>query len=186
MEWKLAESETNTLLRAARESILAGMKKKPPPPAPDEIPPALMENRGAFVTLHKEGKLRGCIGYIDPIKPMYEAVVCAAQSSAFEDPRFPPVSEEEMGLIEIEISILSPATPVDSWEDIRIGEHGIVLKKGIARALFLPHVAVENNWDLETTLTHLAVKAGLYGQDWREGAQFEVFTSDTFSEKNLG
>ncbi len=184
MDRELSESDKNMLLEAAREAILVKTEKKPPP-RPDDIPPSLMEKRGVFVTLHKEGKLRGCIGYIEAVKPMYDAVVSAAQCSAFEDPRFPPVSRDEMGLIDIEISILSPATPVDSWEDIRIGEHGVVLKKGVNRALFLPHVAVENKWDLETTLTHLAIKAGLYGQDWREEALFEVFTSHTFSEKQM-
>lgn len=178
----LGPDERRALLRAARDAIngaLPGGKKKP-----EDIPdiPSFKKPCGAFVTLTKYGDLRGCIGYVEPETPLYNTVVAAAKAAAFKDTRFLPVTSEEMEDIEIEISVLKPPEPVKSWRAIEIGRHGVILSKHGRRALFLPHVATERNWDLPTTLAHLAMKAGLQPDDWREGASFEVFEAEVFGE----
>jgi AmmeMemoRadiSam system protein A len=133
-----------------------------------------------FVTLHRQGRLRGCIGYIEGIKPLAEAVVDNGRSAAVGDPRFAPVTAGELDQLEIEVSALTPLRPVSGPEDIEIGRHGIVLAKGGRRAVFLPQVAPEQGWDLTTTLGHLALKAGLGPDGWQEGARFEVFEAEVF------
>jgi len=184
MLFHLGPGERRVLLRAARDSINRALSggKKIPEGLPD-IPDTLKQPCGAFVTLTKYGDLRGCIGYVEAQAPLYETVVTAAKSAAFRDTRFEPVTSDEMKDIEIEISILKPPSPVESWKDIELGRHGIILSKRGRRALFLPHVATERNWDLPTTLTHLAMKAGLASDDWREGASYEVFEAEVFGER---
>ena len=105
------------------------------------------EKRGAFVTLNIDGRLRGCIGEILPLRPLVKAVAGRALDAAFHDPRFYPLHEEELGRVTIEISALTPPHPVNSWRDIEIGRHGILLRKGDAGAVFLPQVAPEQGWD---------------------------------------
>lgn len=179
---RLDEGERMILLDAVRKAIevRASGRNVEFPSAP--VPESLMAKRGVFVSLHKRGELRGCIGYMKADRPLYEAVIDAAISSAFGDPRFPPVEPDEVPHIDIEISVLTPPVPVASWEEIVIGRHGIVLKKGTCHALFLPQVAPERGWDLETTLDNLALKAGLPSGGWREGASFEVFEALVFGE----
>ncbi|HPR65053.1 MAG TPA: AmmeMemoRadiSam system protein B [Thermoanaerobaculia bacterium] len=142
----------------------------------------LREIAGAFVTLNKDGNLRGCIGYIEGIKPLYQAVVDNAISASSRDYRFHPVKADELKDISVEVSVLSPLKPVDSWSEIKLGTHGVILQKGGRRAVFLPQVATETGWSLEEFLSHLAQKAGLPGDAWREGAEFEVFTAEVFHE----
>jgi len=144
---------------------------------------------GAFVTLNHRGKkaadpgrLRACMGVIEARQPLEQAVVQAAVWAA-QDPRFPRLEAGEMEGLEVEVSILSPSHPVPGPEAITIGTHGIILSKGGHRALFLPQVATEQGWDLETTLDHLARKAGMAADDWRRGASFEVFTAQVFGEE---
>jgi AmmeMemoRadiSam system protein A len=109
-------------------------------------------------------------------------VVTSALDAALRDPRFPAVEAGELRGISVEVTVLSPIREVGSWREIRLGEHGIVLEKGGRRALFLPQVAVEQGWTVETTLDHLAAKAGLGRGDWRSGARFSVFTGQVFHE----
>lgn len=183
MFFHLGPGERGVLLRAARDSIngvLSGGKKTPEH-SPD-IHDTLKQPCGAFVTLTKFGDLRGCIGYVEAEQPLYKTVIDAAKSAAFRDTRFDPVTSGEMKDIQIEISVLKPPSPVKSWEEIELGRHGIILSKRGRRALFLPHVATERNWDISTTLTHLAMKAGLAPDDWREGASYEVFEAEVFGE----
>jgi hypothetical protein len=144
---------------------------------------------GAFVTLNHEGKkpadpgrLRACMGVIEAQQPLDQAVVQAAVWAA-QDPRFPKLQADELDGLDVEVSILSPSHPVPGPEAIDIGTHGIILSKGRHRALFLPQVATEQGWDLETTLDHLARKAGMPTDGWRRGAQFEVFTAQVFGEE---
>ncbi|MFO7907158.1 MAG: AMMECR1 domain-containing protein [Pirellulaceae bacterium] len=99
-------------------------------------------------------------------------------------PRFAPLSNTELPKIDIEISVLTPARPIASPDEFIPGRHGIILKKGISKAVFLPQVATEQGWDRETTLTHLALKAGLGPNEWRRGAEFEVFEAIVFSEED--
>ena len=143
------------------------------------------EERGLFVTLHKHGDLRGCIGYIEGIKPLSQALFEMADAAAFRDPRFPSLQAEELPETGIEISLLSPLKKVDSYRDIEIGKHGIVLKKGLNQAVFLPQVAPEQGWDLQTTLEHLCMKAGLPPDAWEKpDLEFRVFTAEVFSESS--
>lgn len=183
MEKSLPESEKILLLSTARRAIMAeaaGEKFETPP---ENTPHSFLEKRGVFVSLHKDGKLRGCIGFPSAVKNLGEAVISASLSAAFRDSRFSPVTYDEMERIEIEISILTPPVRVDSWEDIELGVHGIILRKRGLQALFLPQVAVEQKWDLPTTLSQLSLKAGLGSGDWREGAEFQVFEAIVFKEE---
>jgi AmmeMemoRadiSam system protein B/AmmeMemoRadiSam system protein A len=149
------------------------------------------KRQGVFVTLNRkdpaeiraQGRLRGCIGQPEPTFPLYYGTVQAALDAALRDPRFEPVTAAELGRIEIEVTVLSPRTPVASWRDIRLGTHGIVLQKGDRSALFLPQVAPEQKWTIEETLTALSEKAGLPSDGWKEGARFLVFTGQVFEER---
>ena len=145
-----------------------------------EIEPRLVQKRGVFVTLTKGGNLRGCIGFIEGHKKLLDAVVDNGKSAAVGDPRFPPVSARELPGLDIEISALTPLVTVEGPENIKIGRHGIVLGFQGRRSVFLPQVAVEQGWDLETTLGHLALKAGLAPNAWQEGATFQVFEAEIF------
>lgn len=145
--------------------------------AVDSLPPRLKEPAGAFVTLKRHGELRGCIGYIEPRTPLYLAVLANGDNAARRDPRFDPMSAPELEGLEIEVSVLAPLRPVDSWESFRVGKEGVVLTKDGRSAVFLPEVATEQGWTREETLSHLSLKAGLPANAWRDGASFEVFES---------
>jgi len=143
---------------------------------------------GAFVTLNHEGvkvgdprRLRACMGLIEAGQSLSEAVVRAAVWAS-QDPRFPRLQAGELAGLEVEVSVLSPARRVAGPEAIEVGKHGVILEKGRHRAVFLPHVATEQGWDRRTMLEHLARKAGLPTDGWREGARFDVFTAQIFGE----
>jgi AmmeMemoRadiSam system protein B/AmmeMemoRadiSam system protein A len=140
-------------------------------------PSAVREPAGAFVTLRRDGRLRGCVGYVAPIKPLWQAVLDNAEAAALRDTRFRPVEPEELDGLDVEVSVLTDPVPIPDWTAFEVGRHGIVLVKGNRRAVFLPDVAVEQGWDGEQTLAHLARKAGLPADGWREGAQFLVFSN---------
>lgn len=144
--------------------------------------PSLLAPQGAFVTLHTlpERRLRGCIGLLHPLGTLVDTVIHAAVQVLY-DPRFPEVKRSELDTLEVEISVLSPPRPVDGPEAIRLGEHGVILKKGTHSAVFLPQVADETGWDRETFLSRLAQKAGLPPDAWRS-AELSVFTAQVFSE----
>lgn len=149
---------------------------------------ALRAPAGAFVTLkrrqdgHSRGRLRACMGVMDADRPLVESLMEAARSAA-RDPRFEPLQHDELEELDVEVSVLSPARPVSGPDDIEVGTHGVVLNRSGRRAVFLPHVAVEQGWDREEMLTALAVKAGLAGDAWRRDASFEVFTAEECHEE---
>lgn len=182
----LADSDKHTLLTLARTVIDEALHGGALSELDDmalPLTPALRERRGAFVTLTIDGELRGCIGEILPRRPLVRVVADHALSAAFEDPRFPPLTAAEWPSVHIEISALTPPRPVDSWQDIEIGRHGMTLSLRGRMAVFLPQVAPEQGWDLETTLTHLSRKAGLPADAWRDPAcRFTVFEADVFHE----
>jgi AmmeMemoRadiSam system protein A len=182
MEFRLAPEEKKILLQTARQAITARLeKRKPRYPEPTEL---LKKKCGAFVTLHKRGALRGCIGFVIASKPLIDTVAEAAQSSAFGDPRFPALTAREMKEIDIEISVLSPLRRVESVEEIRVGEHGIMLRSGFRSGLLLPQVATEYEWDRDTFLTHTCYKAGLPGECWRSSdTEIEIFSAVVFGEQ---
>jgi hypothetical protein len=183
----LTETEQKVLLRLARRTI-EHFFEKGDIPATDALrialTPSMRAVRGAFVTLKERGELRGCIGEIRPQRPLCEAVMAHAINAAVRDHRFSPVRREELDSLVIEISALTPPRKVGSYSDIVIGRDGMVLQKGGAGAVFLPQVAPEQHWTLEETLTHLSLKAGLGPDDWREGARFETFQAEVFSEEH--
>ena len=144
------------------------------------VPAHLRTRSGAFVTLKKHGTLRGCIGTIEPVKPLHRAIVENAVHAALHDRRFRPVREAELSGLDLEVSVLSPPRPIPRWQDFRVGKHGIVLSKQGRRAVYLPEVAEEQGWTPEQTLTHLSRKAGLPLDAWRSGARFEVFTTQIY------
>ncbi len=178
--------EHQAMLKLARDSIKYFLREGRVPDARklDFKPSAKMkEKRGVFVTLHEGGKLRGCIGEIMPRRPLYEAVIAQAVNAAVRDPRFSPVTAEEVKDLDIEISVLTPPEKVKSWKDIVAGRDGVILSRSFYSAVFLPQVATEQGWNVEQLLSHLAVKAGMEPDDWREGATFQVFQAEVFHEK---
>ena len=146
--------------------------------------PALYKEKGAFVTLKKNGMLRGCIGHIIADMPLCEVVAEMAIQAAVGDPRFPAVTMDELPEIEIEISVLSPLKKVEDINDIKIGKHGLLLRKGFYSGLLLPQVPVEYGWDRMTFLRQLAVKAGLPPDEW-QGGELYSFTAEVFSESEV-
>ena len=184
-ETVLSNAEKNSLLKLARgmiEEQLKNDKRAKPEDFGITVTPAMKKVMGVFVTLKKNDDLRGCIGEIFPRRPLVEAVMEQALNAAFGDPRFAPVVAAELPRIHVEISALTPPVPVNSWHDIVIGKHGMVLSKNGRSAVFLPQVAPEQGWDIATTLTHLSMKAGLSAEAWKEGAEYLVFEAIVFHE----
>lgn len=144
----------------------------------------LQEKCGAFVTLREGEKLRGCIGHMTGVKPLHTAVEELAQSSAFHDPRFPPLSAEELNKIRIEITVLTPMEEITDPSRIEIGKHGIYIQKGSRSGVLLPQVAAEQGWDRDTFLDHTCLKAGLPGGCWKDpDTKISVFEGIIFSER---
>ncbi len=182
----LSREEKRELLHIARttiEKVVQGEKV----PEFKVSSGVLKEDRGAFVTIHKHGQLRGCIGYILPVKPLGLTVREMAESSALNDYRFPPVSPEELKDISIEISVLSVPQRVTDVAKIVMGKHGVIVKRGPNQGVFLPQVADETGWDRETFLSNLcAHKAGLPPDAWKdENTVIETFTAEVFGEEEL-
>jgi len=182
----LTVEDKKQLLILARETILFALSHNRAPQESDlsvTISEAMSQTRAAFVTLEKHGRLRGCIGDILPRRPLYKSVIANAINACVNDRRFLPVTLAECNDITIEISALTPPQEVASSADIRIGIDGVVLRKDGRSAVYLPQVAPEQGWDLETTLTHLSMKAGLPPDAWKEGATFLTFQADVFGEE---
>ena len=185
-ENELGLEEQKRLLEIARESLEAYMKEGEMIKI-EEDSPVLNKTMGAFVTLKKHDQLRGCIGVFEPQIPLYQVVIETVLSSAFNDHRFTPVAKEELDDLEYEISVLSPLKKVDSWKDIEIGKHGVKIVKGMQSGVFLPQVATENNWDLDTFMSVLCEqKAGLPADCWKNSdVEIYVFTAQVFGEEIL-
>jgi len=181
----LSIPEKKALLQIARNSIvfsLTGIEQEPP----HKDFAIFHENRGAFVTLHKQGQLRGCIGYLLPILPLMEAVEEMAEAAALRDTRFPAVKPAEIDQLDIEISVLSPMYIVESTDDIVVGTHGLYVKKGMYSGLLLPQVATEYNWDALTFLQQTCKKAGLPTDAWQDDATvIHKFSAHVFSEHSV-
>lgn len=183
---ELSNEEKEILLKAARESILQEFSECDVSRVDYAAYPKLKMKLGAFVTLKIDGELRGCIGYIIAQKPLFDTVVEAAKHSAFGDPRFPELSRDELDRVIIEISVLSEFTSIKSYEEIEVGKHGLLLEEG-GRAVLLPQVATEHNYNRAQFLTALCHKAGLYGNYWKERMlNIKVFTALVFSEEDTG
>lgn len=184
-QMELTEEEKQELLSLARKSIECALREEPLPEF-DSTKGKFLEPSGVFVTLRIGGELRGCIGYIEPRFPLGEAVREVAVRSAFNDPRFPPLTREESQGTNIEISVLSPLSQIKSPEEIVVGTHGLVVEDGRHRGLLLPHVPLEYRWNREQFLRHSCLKAGLPEDAWtRPDVTLSVFTTLTFSETHM-
>jgi AmmeMemoRadiSam system protein A len=179
-QMQLSEQDRKKLHEIARQSIAAGLEGKTPPPLTD-ISDILREPRGAFVTLHLRGCLRGCIGLIEAVKPLAATIQEMALSAAFCDPRFPPLTPQEYKDIDLEISVLSPLRKIKNVDEIQVGVHGLYIRQGSYRGLLLPQVATEYNWDRETFLQQTSVKACLPPMAWKDPqTEIHVFSADIF------
>ncbi|MCK5840485.1 MAG: AmmeMemoRadiSam system protein B [Bacteroidales bacterium] len=182
----LTENDKKDLLEIARETVDKYVRNRKVP----DIDPAgfsenLLSHSGAFVTLHKEGKLRGCIGRFKVEEPLYLIVQQMAISSSTQDSRFKPVTPDELDDIELEVSVLSPMRKIDSIDEIILGKHGIYIKKGWSTGTFLPQVASETGWSKEEFLGYCARdKAGIGWDGWKD-AEVYIYEALVFSEKNF-
>jgi AmmeMemoRadiSam system protein A len=186
---EFSSEERSQLLRLAHDSISSALQHREislDPPTPH-----LAQLHGVFTSLYlcqspgegqREKALRGCVGYVFPVCPVYRAVAETARAAAFEDNRFPPLTTEEASYLAIELSILSPAQAVRA-EEIEVGRHGLLISRNGRRGLLLPQVPVEHNWDRTTFMEQTCRKAGLPPDAWREGATIEAFTAEVFGDK---
>jgi AmmeMemoRadiSam system protein A len=153
--------------------------------APSQLQGALAEPGAAFVTLHRHGRLRGCVGQVEADSPLAESVVRSAICAAREDPRFPAVEPAEVSSLAIEISVMSPIALITPGE-IRIGHHGLVVSHGANRGLLLPQVATEHKFSREAFLEATCEKAGLDRSAWKEpGTRVYAFTAEVFSDASV-
>src|SRR5580692_3538164 len=162
--------ERVALLRVAHEAIAAALEDQAYIPCPTDR--ALAEPRGVFTTLYRDGRLRGCVGYVSAVRPLVNAVAETARAAALEDTRFAPVERVELAEIEVSLSVLSPTFAIEPGQ-IEIGRHGLVVRHNGHRGLLLPQVATEHGWDVETFLEQTCYKAGLPGNAWQHGAEIE-------------
>jgi AmmeMemoRadiSam system protein A len=183
-EQAFSESEKKELLEIAKRAITEYVLKKKRLPVHSDNP-FFLEKRGAFVTLKKKNELRGCIGRIIAEQPLIEVIRDMAIEAAFADPRFDPLSKDEVNDIELEISVLSPLRKISNADEIEVGTHGLLIKKGFYSGLLLPQVATQYHWTRDEFLQHTCRKAGLGPDDWKKGAQLYVFSAQIFSEKEL-
>lgn len=175
----LSDDEKKTLKGIAFQSIKDSLDGKPI--AQQTIRSSILNSKcGAFVSLHKFGRLRGCIGHFGEDYPLHEIVARMARAAAFEDPRFMPVTSDELADIDIEISVLTPMRRIQSIDEFQLHRHGIYIKKGFRSGTFLPQVADEVNWTKEEFLGHCAQdKAGIGWDGWRD-AELYVYEAIVF------
>ena len=176
----LSEADQQFLLHLARRALEESVRHDSLPEV--EAPPGpLREKCGAFVTLHKMGRLRGCIGYLESLKPLYQTVCECAMAAALRDPRFDAVTPEELPVLHLEISVLSPLMEI-APDQVAVGRHGLLISRGGQRGVLLPQVPVEWKWDREQFLEETCLKAGLPPDAWRHGAKIQAFTAQVFGE----
>jgi len=161
----LSAGALEALLALARATAAAAVRGEPLPPLPPLAEGA--EPRGVFVSLHRRGELRGCLGRLEADLPVVEAVRRMAVAATRDDPRFPPVRPSELRDLDVEVSVLSPAAPVRP-EDVVPGRDGLIVQRGSRMGVLLPQVAAEEGWDRLTFLRGVCRKAGLTPESWRE------------------
>jgi AmmeMemoRadiSam system protein A len=176
----LTVDDRQRLLILARRALEARVRRQAPPEPGDQV----AIRSGAFVTISRDGELRGCLGHIGSSVPLPILIVQLAQEVADSDPRFDRVTLDELAGISLEISVLTPERDIASIEEIEVGRHGLIVEHGTSRGLLLPQVAVEHGWDRETFLDHTCLKAGLQPGAWKRGARVLVFEADVFGERH--
>jgi AmmeMemoRadiSam system protein A len=189
MDFTITGEEREVLLKDAREAIAAVLENRNPAynrraeTREAGGASALEKPCGAFVTLHKGGRLRGCIGRMASPEPLKKTVRTMAVEAAFRDPRFPPLAKDELDACRIEISVLSPMEPCADPRLVRVGVHGLYLVHRGRSGALLPQVPVEQGWDLDEYLDYICVKAGLPPRSYDEpGAELFTFTASVFGE----
>jgi AmmeMemoRadiSam system protein B/AmmeMemoRadiSam system protein A len=175
----LSQQEKKELLSLAYLTI-RGYVRENKLPEYQPVGSHLLQNRGAFVTIKKRGLLRGCIGFIEPIMPLYKTVMEAAAYAACHDSRFLPITPEELDALQVEISVLTPLKKIIEPQSITVGKHGLVIEMQGKKGLLLPQVATENKWDQTSFLEQACLKAGLPKNAWRSGADIYVFEAIVF------
>jgi len=176
-------ADQQLLLQAARASIQAHLKGKAATPVKTDSA-VLSEARGAFVSLHRQGQLRSCIGYLEALKPLLQTVREMAAAAAFHDPRFRPLQADELADLEIEISVLSPMRLIASTDEIEVGKHGLYIVNGYNRGLLLPQVATQYHWDRQSFLEQTCCKAGLPSEAWKDPqTKIYVFSAAVFADQ---
>ncbi len=180
---EISSQEKKELLQLARLAIKNNFLTEQEKPKFDKNNPLFYSKAGAFVTLTINHKLRGCIGYVEAYQPLYKTIMEAAFQAAFNDPRFSPLSKEEYSRIKIEVSILSEPFPLENYDEIVVGKHGLILEEGTRKGLLLPQVPIEHNMNKEEYLSALCNKAGFYPDYWKEKQlKLKAFTATVFSE----
>ena len=176
---EFSPDERNLLLRLAHDAIAASLDQRElsldPPSA------HLAEPRGAFTTLYYRGGLRGCVGYVFPVTPLYRTIAETARGAAFDDSRFSPVTHDENPELKVSLSVLSPPQPIQA-DQVEIGRHGLLISRGLHRGLLLPQVPVEHRWNRIQFLEQTCRKAGLPLNAWQTGARLEAFTAEVFGD----
>jgi uncharacterized protein (TIGR00296 family) len=194
LPFELSLEDGKLLLHLARETVKTYLQTGKAPKPPKDTPKKLFEKCGVFVTINTlrrgEESLRGCIGYPYPTNPLVEAVIDNAVNAATQDPRFEPVSLDELDHLVFEVSVLTPPEPVNVQnpkeyaKQIKVGEHGLIVEKGPYKGLLLPQVPVEWGWAEEEFLCQCCVKAGLPPDSWlTKGAKIYRFTAIVFEEE---
>ncbi len=187
----LTDVEGRAAVKLARKTIEAFLSEERLPEPQElgfELSPVFGEKRGVFVTLTESGLLRGCIGHPFPDSRLEDAIMDSSISAATRDPRFPPVREDELDEIVVEVTILTPPEKINAPaeelpERIEIGKHGLIVKQGYCQGLLLPQVAPEYNMDSIEFLGHTCLKAGLSPDAWLKGAEVSCFEGQIFKEK---
>ena len=179
---ELDAQEKKRLLEVARQTIEERVRGQEPRPQAADLEGLALE-RGAFVTIHRRGQLRGCIGNFVSQGPLVRTVQEMAVAAAVHDPRFPPVGPGELTDIDLEISVLSPLREIKDVAEIEVGRHGIYIISPRGRGVLLPQVATEQDWDRDTFLDHTCLKAGLRPGCWRDpSTRILIFSAQVFGE----
>jgi len=184
VEFQLTENDQQLLLQIARNAVSSYLSGQAPR-LPDLPVGSLSQVHGVFVSIHQDGDLRGCIGNIHAVSPLYRTVAECAIAAAVGDPRFMPLMAAQLPSVDFEVSVLSPLHRVLDIEEIKIGKHGLVVSKRNARGLLLPQVATMYGWDRERLLQETCRKAGLRTDDWKQDATIESFSAVIFNERQF-
>jgi len=180
--FQLNEIDQQLLLKIARQTVFAYLNGSSHQP-PEIVNGILSEPHGVFVSIHRSSSLRGCIGNIHPVSPLYRTTSDCAVSAAVGDPRFAPLTLRELTDVDFEISVLSPLERVEDINAVQIGRDGVLVTKKAASGLLLPQVAASFGWNREQFLSEACIKAGLRREEWKDGAMIYRFAAHVFQEE---
>jgi AmmeMemoRadiSam system protein A len=182
--FQLPEEDRLLLLGIARNAVESHLSGNSPG-HPEIQNGVALGLHGIFVSIHNGKELRGCIGNVMPDQPLYRTTARCAVAAATSDPRFASVTMDELPEVSFELSVLTIPEAVHNVDQIELGKHGLIVSKGSARGLLLPQVATKYRWNRNQFLAETCIKAGLFPDAWREGANIHCFTADVFGEEHL-